>query len=221
MAQKKDGNVDFTNGSTAITFHDAGVDSTHVGKPIKRQGANTEYIIQSIDQPNQTGVLNQQYQGTTESGAPYVILMDFTDNLNLAEINKGEVDAAHIITRGLRDIDEMLPPVIQFVVPGTITTGTKKDGPRRLWFSGVIKKVVAYRGTDGTSGSTIVDVNINGTSIFSAKPTIPYDDADDEDEGTIDTDHDDFAEGDILTMDIDQVEGGTPGDLVVMVIPGR
>jgi hypothetical protein len=69
----------------------------------------------------------------------------------------------------------------------------------------------------GSAGSTIIDVNKNGTTVFTTqanRPTLVYDNANGwAVSGTADISN--FVEGDIITVDIDQVADGAE-DLVVV-----
>lgn len=101
---------------------------------------------------------------------------------------------------------------------GVIGTATKVDAAVAV-SAFTITGIKAYRGTAGTSGSTIVDVNQNGTTLFTTqanRPTFAYTDGDD----YIVTKLPDvvaISTGDLLTFDVDQVEGGSPADLVIEV----
>lgn len=82
-----------------------------------------------------------------------------------------------------------------------------------------ITAVKAYRGTAGTSSSTIVDVNLDGTTIFTTqanRPTFAYTDGDNK-IVTKTPDVTGVAAGQLLTFDIDQAEGGSPADLIIEV----
>ncbi len=107
----------------------------------------------------------------------------------------------------------------EWVVAGTLGTGAEQGGvwiaPRSL----TIEKAYIYCKTPGTAGSTIVDINKNGTTIFTTqgnRPALAYDDADKKAEsGTPDVTS--LAEGDIVSIDIDQVAAGA-ADLSVIII---
>lgn len=75
--------------------------------------------------------------------------------------------------------------------------------------------------TGGTSGDTIIDVNIDGTTIFTTqgnRPTIANDDPN----GTVDVqrtiENDEFDRDSIITVDVDEDTGGTPQDLTVQIV---
>ena len=74
-------------------------------------------------------------------------------------------------------------------------------------FTGVVKNVVLEVGVGGSGGGgTTIDVNINGTSIFTTEPVVAHDAADGaQDTGTIDVANDDMTVGDTISIDIDAV----------------
>ena len=85
----------------------------------------------------------------------------------------------------------------------------------------VIEKAYIYcKDTGGTSGDTIVDINKNGTTIFTTqanRPTLAYDDGDKKAVSPA-PDVTSLAEGDIVTIDIDAIPGTASEDLTVMLI---
>lgn len=110
---------------------------------------------------------------------------------------------------------------IRFHVPGTIATGTEQGGVWEAPAAASIVRATAYRkSTAGTGGSTIVDVNIGGTTIFTTqtnRPEIAFDDSDGKsvapaiEAGTL-------ALGDMVTVDVDAIDtGGSPSDLTVIL----
>jgi len=103
-----------------------------------------------------------------------------------------------------------------YTVNGNLTTGT---GVQRFYLpqNATIAQVRASVGTAPTGSSLIVDVNLNGTTIFTTqgdRPTIV-------DGGFTDTSVPavtSVVAGDYLTIDIDQVGSTTPGsNLTVQV----
>jgi len=83
---------------------------------------------------------------------------------------------------------------------------------------GTIEKAVIYVETTGSAGNTVVDVNINGASIYgvSTKPTVAYDDVDGIDSRVPDTV--DLSAGDLVVFDIDSAATGAAGLDIVVVI---
>jgi hypothetical protein len=106
----------------------------------------------------------------------------------------------------------------------TYFAGTPSAAVVEMWrapFDGDITDVMMTLGVGGTGGGpTVIDVNkgIAGTSIFTTKPSLAHDDADgSEDNGTIDAAADDFAEGDIIELEIDAVSTGGAANMTVTI----
>lgn len=113
-----------------------------------------------------------------------------------------------------RDFD-----TFRFSVSGAVSTGTAVDGAWFAPFPGKINKIVLYRAsTAGTSGSTIIDINIDGVSIFADqadRPEVAFDEATGK---AIVVLNKQFAADVKFTMDVDQIDtGGAPSDLDVIV----
>ena len=78
-----------------------------------------------------------------------------------------------------------------------------------------------YCKTPGTAGSTVVDVNKNGVTIYTTsgnRPTLAFDDANGWSSSVPDVLT--FAEGDIITLDIDQVAPGAEDLVVALSVKG-
>lgn len=107
-------------------------------------------------------------------------------------------------------------PVI-FSVDGTITTLTSAAVPYLVTQDLTVESWYIYAEDNGASSSTIVDVNKNGTTVFttqSNRPTLAHDDANNwAVSGTPEVTT--FAEGDVITIDIDQVATGAKSLLIV------
>lgn len=104
----------------------------------------------------------------------------------------------------------------QFIVPGTIATGTDVAG---TWFvpdTITIDEVDLYVNTAGATGNTVVNVLKNGTTIFptTAKPTLA---------GTATSDLSNIpdttsaVEGDKITIDVTSVTTTAPTDLYLII----
>ena len=108
---------------------------------------------------------------------------------------------------------------VVFYIAGTLTTGTTKGGIRiRAPKPYVIEEVRLAVGTAPTGASIIVDVNINGTTIFTTQANRPSIAAAATDGTSITINVTAVAINDILTIDIDQVGSTVAGaDLVVQV----
>lgn len=105
----------------------------------------------------------------------------------------------------------------QFIIPGTISTGTNVAG---TWFAPEdinIDSVSVYVNTAGATGATTIDVNKNGTTIFTTQGNRPSL----SDTATVDTgnvpDVTSVAASDKITIDIDAVTTTAPVDMYVLI----
>jgi len=103
---------------------------------------------------------------------------------------------------------------------GPYQVGVGVDGKIRVPSAFTITSVRLYRTTAGSSGTTIVDLNKNGTTMFTTQANRPQITAasgnDQSSSGTL-PDVTSVAAGDVLSIDIDQIEGGNPMDFVLMI----
>lgn len=107
----------------------------------------------------------------------------------------------------------------RWVANGPFKVDTSVDGGWTPPTAGRILYIWLHRTTAGASGSTIVDIHLNGTTIYTTqanRPTIAFNDGDNKVLATA-PDVTTFAAGDILTLDIDQAEGGTPRHLSLTI----
>lgn len=106
-----------------------------------------------------------------------------------------------------------------FHIGGVLATASEVDGAWIAPRPSTIQYVYIYCRDPGSAGSTIVDVNLNGTSIFDTtqanRPTLAYDDADQVAKSGA-PDITALVENDVLSIDIDQVGTGAE-DLTVIV----
>jgi hypothetical protein len=108
---------------------------------------------------------------------------------------------------------------LTFAVVGTLTVGTDKAPTILAPCTLSIVKVKLVVKTAPTGQAIIVDVNKNGTTIFTTQANRPQIAAGSTtgDSGTPDVTA--LAEGDKLTVDVDQVGSGTAGaDLTVEIV---
>ena len=109
--------------------------------------------------------------------------------------------------------------VYTFIASGTLpNSDTEVDGYRVALRNLTIVKVIASLVSTGSAGSSIIDINLNGTTIFTTqanRPTVLYNDADKYDEKIPDVTS--ISAGDKLSMDIDQ-RATNAQDLTVEVI---
>lgn len=103
-------------------------------------------------------------------------------------------------------------------IDGALVVETDVGGTYIVPRNSTIEAVMIHCKDQGSTGSTIVDVNLNGTTIFttqSGRPELAYDDVD----GVATSGSPDvvtLVAGDILTLDIDQIATGA-GNLSVLV----
>jgi hypothetical protein len=111
-----------------------------------------------------------------------------------------------------------------FHVTGVQTTGTAKNEPAEYWqmpFPAEVDEVRIHVGTAPTGAAFIVDVNINGTTIFTSqgnRPSIAISGTD-ATSGSPDTTK--FAKDDRLSFDIDQVGSTIAGSDLTVMVRGR
>lgn len=106
---------------------------------------------------------------------------------------------------------------LTFCVPGALTAGT---GTMRWYMDATktISNVLVSVGTAPTGASLIVDVNKNGTTIFSTQANRPTITATNFYDLSSTPDVTSLASGDYLTIDIDQIGSTVAGsDLVVRI----
>ena len=83
-----------------------------------------------------------------------------------------------------------------------------------------ITRITLYRRTAGDADSTIVDVNKNGTTVYTTqgnRPTVASGAGDNAIDATTDMDVTAVAQDDRIECDVDAVEGGDPEDVSVVV----
>jgi len=111
---------------------------------------------------------------------------------------------------------------IVWYIPGALATGTDMTVPFVFNETATINYVYITAGTLGSASSTIVDVNKNGTTIFTtqaSRPELAYDDANSWAVSAA-PDVTTLEEGDLLTLDIDQIATGVADLSVFVVISG-
>jgi len=115
MAQYRSGTVSVTNGSNVITG-DITVFLTNVvsGDLFSVVGSGVTYEVASIVDDTSL-LLSVPYGGTTATGASYIIARDFTPNLKLPYVQKGDVETATILKAQAVIIDA-------FVAAGGVVT---------------------------------------------------------------------------------------------------
>jgi hypothetical protein len=105
-------------------------------------------------------------------------------------------------------------------VNGKPAVATNVDGAWIAPRDGTITRVTLFRRTAGGGGSTVVDVNKNGTTIYTTqanRPTVTAAGGNDQIDATTDFDVTSFAQDDQFDLDIDTVETGNPQDVSVIM----
>lgn len=95
-------------------------------------------------------------------------------------------------------------------VNGGLFTGTSKAGRYDVQWAGTLTKATAYVDTAPTDATIIVDINLNGTTLWASGKLIIADAANSGNKTTFDSTA--VAVGDYFTMDIDQVGSTEAGD---------
>jgi len=111
---------------------------------------------------------------------------------------------------------------VEVTANGPYRVGTQIDGRHynRTGRTLTIIDVTMFREIAGTSGSTTIDVNIDGTTIYTTqanRPTVAYSEGDDaiDQGGTPDVTS--WPDDSYLTVDIDEIEAGGRANLRVVV----
>jgi hypothetical protein len=116
----------------------------------------------------------------------------------------------------------VVPASFILAVGAAATVGTNKTTSIPIPFAATIVKAQAYAQTGPTGADLIFDINLNGTSIWGATPANRLEIEDAAQYG-IQTAFDSTAvvEGDLLTIDIDQVGSTTAGQDITVVLSLR
>lgn len=108
---------------------------------------------------------------------------------------------------------------VAFYYDGLLSTGTSKSATIRVPFAGTITRVDAYVDTAPTGANLICDVNLNGTTIWATQANRVTITAGSSSGSQTSFDTTAVAEGDLITLDIDQVGSTISGsDLSVIVV---
>lgn len=114
MSQYKEGTVNITNNPNKVYILGNGVDlasNVSVHDTFKRKDEDTNYNIIDIDSDSggEYILISPNYAGATATGVEYKITRDFTPNLDLTEMNAGDVDWPYHLTVGvIRKPDTLL-----------------------------------------------------------------------------------------------------------------
>lgn len=107
-------------------------------------------------------------------------------------------------------------------VPGALTTGTDKAAHFQMPDKALIDEVRCHVGTQPVGASVIVDVNDDGTTIFTTQGNRPEiaDSTSDDTSGVADGGTA-VAKDSVITVDIDQIGSGTAGSDLTVFVRGR
>ncbi len=109
---------------------------------------------------------------------------------------------------------------VRFVLTGKPAVLTGMDGAWIAPRAGTITRITLWRRTAGASGSTTVDVNKNGTTLYTTqgnRPTVTQAAGNNAIDATTDMDVTSLAQNDRIEVDIDAVETGNPQDIAVII----
>ena len=106
-----------------------------------------------------------------------------------------------------------------FIIPGTLATGTDLAKTWYLPFNCKITSATAYVKTAGTTNSTVFDINLDGTTIFTDKPTIVSGGT--SDSANADNPTTTRTAGSKITIDIDSVSTTAPVEAYIVLFYER
>lgn len=159
----------------------------------------------------------EPFQELAETGAGWPVGVDpdkaYWDGTNIVELTDAEINER----KPLRWNDIYS---VDWVVNGNIALGQEVDCGR-LAINGQIACVQVARGKSGNLGQTVVDVNINGTTIFTdqgKRPKVLASEGDNTGAEVTDIDVRDLHRLDYLTVDVDETEVGPADNLHVRVL---
>ncbi len=108
----------------------------------------------------------------------------------------------------------------RFALNGKPSVSTDVDGAWIAPRAGTITRITLHRRTAGGGGSTIIDVNLNGTTVFTTqanRPTVTAAAGNNAIDAAADMDVTAFSQNDRFQFDIDAVETGNPLDVTVTI----
>lgn len=112
------------------------------------------------------------------------------------------------------------PNIMRITIPGDMFVATKIIGPFDMGAGMVISKIKLTIDSAPTGADLIIDVNKNGTTIFTTQANRPKILAGTTSRTSVAPDITTFADGDILTIDIDQIGSTLPGTKLGITIVG-
>lgn len=186
-----------------------------VGATVRLLEPNTLTMIAEPIYIDDTGVEVRENPWVAEDGIvdfyldkPRRVDIGITPEGSTAEIVRGDQEVGDI---------EVYKETLPFTMAGVVAAS---EGRLRFYVEDdcTIEQVRASLGVPAVGSNLVVDVNRNGTSIFSSTATQPTVVAGENTGVAVPDTTTDLVAGDYLTIDIDQIGATTPGsDLVVQI----
>ena len=109
---------------------------------------------------------------------------------------------------------------VQVSIPGTQTAATNKFF-LEVPFAGRLKAIKAILGAAGVTGSQVVDVNKNGTTIFSGAGKITFGATTAPTYAALTADPTEFVKGDNVSVDVDSIHTTAAVNLSIWLVFSR
>jgi len=177
---------------------------------------NTYDAVNLVDADSNTFGAITAYSSTAAK-ARHVIYLDANSSGNRIGtiVTDSASDAVNDLGSGNRDVMETVHMFTEHAGVLTVAAGVQRF---RMPYDGTISAAAAVVNTAPTGAAVIVDVNLNGTTIYTTQANRPTIAIGGNDSGETVPDVTAFVTGDYLTVDADQIGSGTAGsDLVVTV----
>ena len=108
MSQYRTGTVTVSGESQVVLGQGTSfLSEVNVGDSFNKKGINSIYEVGSVVSDAELR-LTSKYVASGESGMEYVVTRDFTPNIDLPEINIGDIDWPFQVTRAFRTLDTIL-----------------------------------------------------------------------------------------------------------------
>jgi len=201
-----DGEIDFTYRGLAYN----GTDLTTEVTANKREWSKGTYVELGTHAPQVYQWLQEYIDTSLGAGVSFATSAEIDTGestikaVNPKELHDSEYGLRHIIFRASSSLD-------------LLTTGASVGGSFESPISGVIEEIGAYVDTAGITGTMVVDVNKNGTTLMTTdKISIDSTETSSRTAATAPTlTTTSLAVGDLLTVDIDSLHTGPAKGLVV------
>lgn len=180
--------------------------------------------------PVDTGQANAEGGGTDLARATHVhrTLVEIQDaGAVIASRPKVNfIGATAVVDDGGNDrVNVTVTPAVRIITfrfrsQGKVIVGTKIDGTWVAPRAFTITRITLHRETAGSGGTTIVDVNKQGVSLFTTqanRPQITQASGSDQIDAHTDMDITAVAQNNKITIDVDQAETGNPEDISVTI----